>query len=35
VRRFQTRQLTVGRWPYQRIVVVVTVKSLILREVAQ
>jgi hypothetical protein len=35
LRRFQTRRLTAGRWPYQRIVVVVTVRSLILREVTR
>ena len=35
VHRFQTRHLIVGRWPYQRTVIVVTVRTLILREVAR
>jgi hypothetical protein len=33
--RFQSRRLIIGRWPYQRTIIVVTVRTLILREVAQ
>lgn len=35
VRRHQSRQLTVGRWPRQRQVIVVTIKTLTLGEVAR
>ena len=34
IRRVRTRRLTVGRWPRQREIIVVTIKTLILREVA-
>jgi hypothetical protein len=35
LRRLQTRRLTVGRWPRQREIIVITIKTLILDEFAR
>jgi hypothetical protein len=35
IRRVRTRRLTVGRWPCQREIIVVTIKTLILSEVVR